>query len=82
MSKLKLFNYTVQNLETKENTDKITRINALLKDKRTKLTLITYDSFLFDFCQEEGKDLLKEIKSILESGDTPVKLKYGTNYAF
>ncbi len=82
MSKLKLFNYTVQNLETKENTDKISRINSLLKDKRTKLILITYDSFLFDFYQEEGKNLLKEIKSILESGDTPVKLKHGTNYAF
>jgi hypothetical protein len=82
MNKLKLFNYIVQNLETKENTEKINKINALLIDKRTKLTLITYDSFLFDFCQEEGKDLLKKLKTILETGDTPVKLKYGTNYAF
>ena len=82
MNKLKLFNYTVQNMETKENTAKITHINELLKDKQTKLVLITYDSFLFDFSQEEGKNLLKEIKSILEDGGTPVKLKHGTNYAF
>lgn len=82
MNKLKLFNYIVQNLETKENTKKIISINKLLESKKTKLILITYDSFLFDFSQEDGKQLLKEIKETLESGDTPVKLKYGTSYAF
>jgi len=82
MNKLKLFNYIVQNLETKENTTKISQVNRLLEDRNTKLILITYDSFLFDFSQLDGKDLLKEIKSILESGNTPVKLKYGTSYAF
>ena len=82
MSKLKLFNYIVQNLETKENTKKIVDINGLLEGRKTKLILITYDSFLFDFSQEDGKSLLKEIKSALEAGNTPVKLKYGTSYAF
>ena len=82
MSKLKLFNYIVQNLETKENTRKIVAVNKLLEGKRTKLILITYDSFLFDFSQQDGKPLLKEIKSTLEAGGTPVKLKHGTSYAF
>lgn len=82
MNKLKLFNYIIQNLETKENTKKIVAINKLLQDKKTKLILITYDSFLFDFSQEDGKQLLKEIKETLEDGNTPVKLKYGTSYAF
>lgn len=82
MNKLKLFNYIVQNLETKENIDKIARINALLDGKGTKLILIAYDSFLFDFNRSDGKELLLEIKAIMESGGTPVKHKWGQNYAF
>jgi DNA polymerase I-like protein with 3'-5' exonuclease and polymerase domains len=82
MNKLKLFNYIVQNLETKENIYKIIEINKLLSKKRTKLILITYDSFLFDFSQEDGKTLLKKIKNVLEGENMLVKHKYGTNYAF
>jgi hypothetical protein len=82
MNKLKLFNYIVQNLETKENIYKILEVNKLLSKKKTKLILITYDSFLFDFCQEDGKTLLKKIKQILEGNDMVVKHKYGVNYAF
>ena len=82
MNKLKLFNYIVQNLETKENIFKILEINKLLTKKKTKLILITYDSFLFDFSQEDGKTLLKKIKTILEGSNMLVKHKYGYNYAF
>lgn len=82
MSKLKLFNYIVQNLETKENIHKILQINKLLSDKKTKLILITYDSFLFDFSQDDGKTLLKDIKHILEESNMIVRHKYGINYAF
>jgi len=82
MNKLKLFNYVVQNLETKENIYKIIEINNLLSKKKTKLILITYDSFLFDFSQADGKTLLKKIKNVLEGQDMIVKHKYGTNYAF
>mgnify|MGYP003653664010 CR=1 FL=1 len=82
MNKLKVFNYIIQNLETKENIYKILEVNRLLADKKTSLILITYDSFLFDFAQEDGKELLKEIKAVLESGNMIVKHKYGVNYAF
>lgn len=82
MNKLKLFNYIVQNLETKENIYKILEVNKLLSKKKTKLILITYDSFLFDFSQEDGKPLLKKIKQILEGSNMIVKHKYGVNYAF
>jgi uncharacterized pyridoxamine 5'-phosphate oxidase family protein len=82
MNKLKLFNYIIQNLETKENIYKIIEINKLLSKKKTKLILITYDSFLFDFSQEDGKDVLLNIKRILESNNMLVKHKYGANYAF
>jgi uncharacterized pyridoxamine 5'-phosphate oxidase family protein len=82
MNKLKLFNYIIQNLETKENIYKIIEVNKLLSKKKTKLILITYDSFLFDFSQEDGKTLLKKIKDILEGENMVVKHKYGTTYAF
>lgn len=82
MNKLKVFNYIIQNLETKENIYKILEINKLLSDKKTKLILITYDSFLFDFDQSDGKPLLKKIKEILESGGMSVKHKWGPDYAF
>jgi hypothetical protein len=82
MNKLKLFNYIIQNLETKENIYKILQINKLLNNKKTNLILITYDSFLFDFSQSDGKQLLKQIKTILEGSNMIVKHKYGVNYAF
>ena len=82
MNKLKVFNYIVQNLETKENIYKILEINKLLSKKKTKLILITYDSFLFDFDQKDGKNTLNQIKNILEGSNMIVKHKYGTNYAF
>lgn len=80
MNKLKLFNYLIQNMETKENIYKIKYINEYLKNKKSKLILITYDSFLFDFAVEEGKETLQAIKTILESGGMVVKHKYGLNY--
>jgi hypothetical protein len=82
MNKLRLFNYIVQNLETKENVDKIQVILDYLKDKSTELILITYDSFLFDFCIEDGKETLSQIKNILQQGGMLVKHKYGKTYAF
>jgi hypothetical protein len=82
MNKLKLFNYIVQNMETKENVEKIDQIIKYLEDKTSQLVLITYDSFLFDFCLEDGKQTLIDIKTILETGDMVVKYKYGKTYAF
>lgn len=82
MNKLKLFNYIVQNMETKENVEKIDQIVKYLEDKTSQLILITYDSFLFDFSLEDGKQTLIDIKTILEAGDMVVKHKYGKTYAF
>jgi len=82
MNKLKLFNYIVQNMETKENVEKIESISKYLENKRSELVLITYDSFLFDFYLEDGKQTLIDIKTILETGDMVVKHKYGKTYAF
>lgn len=80
LSKYKLFNYYIQNLETVNNTVKILKLKDILAEKRTKLVLITYDAFLFDYSIEDGKELLLNIKSVLEEGGTPTKHKYGINY--
>lgn len=76
----KLMNYYVQNLETYENAKKINKLKAVLEGKKTKLVLITYDSFLFDYSLDDGKNMLLNIKSILEEGEMVVKHKHGKTY--
>lgn len=82
MNRTKLFNYVLQNLETKNNVEKILQIKDLLVDKKTKLVLISYDAFLLDFSVEDEKSTLVEIKKILEEGGFQVKHKYGKDYSF
>jgi len=82
LNKLQLFNYIVQNMETKENVDKIERLQTYLENKSTELIMITYDSFLFDFSLEDTKQTLTDIKNILQEGGMIVKHKYGKDYSF
>ena len=84
MNRLKLFNYWVQNLETKTNVEKIEDIEVYMNKIKcnSKLVLITYDAFLFDYSVEDGKEFLVGIKSILEKGDFKIKIKYGKSYYF
>ena len=89
LNKNKLFNYLIQALETELNVRKILLIQDYLLNKKTKLVLYGYDSFLFDFSKSDGVETLKEIKRILEvktdvPGDTEsyfyTKSKMGLNY--
>lgn len=82
IDKLKLFSYYVQNMETHENAKKILSIRDLLLEKKTKLILITYDSFLFDYSTEDGKSVLLDVKEILERDGMLVKHKHGRTYNF
>lgn len=82
LNKLKVFNYYVQNLETEENTKKVLLLRNFLQNKKTRLILISYDAFLFDYSIEDGKETLLEIKSILEANNTPTKHKHGNTYNF
>jgi len=53
----------------------------LLRGRKTKLVLYTYDSFLFDYDMKDGKDTILLLKDIIsEQGKYPVKLKAGVNY--
>jgi hypothetical protein len=73
----KLFNYIIQSYETSTNIQILTNINELLKTKKSKLVLYTYDAVLFDFSKSDGPELLHQIQDIMKY---PVKTKYGSNY--
>lgn len=61
----KVFNYYLQSLETETNAFLIKKLNRLLENRKTKLVLYTYDSFLFDV---DNSDILilEDIKTILD----------------
>jgi hypothetical protein len=80
LNRNKIFNYLIQAYETESNIKKILSIQHYLLNKKTKLVLYGYDSFLFDFSKQDGVETLKDIKSILEEGKHFTKSKMGFNY--
>ena len=81
MNANKLFNYTIQLMETENNMKALSELIPKIKDYKSKLILYSYDSFLFDFNMEDGLDYLKEVKDILEQDSKyPVKVSWGLNY--
>lgn len=79
MNPAKVFNYLIQNLETEFNGTLLTKLHRFLENKQTKIILYTYDSLLFDYSREDGKDFLKEIREILN--EIPFRVKIGRNYS-
>ena len=81
MNANKLFNYTIQLMETENNMKVLSELIPKLKGYESKLILYSYDSFLFDFNVDDGLDYLINVKNILEQNDKyPVKVSSGTNY--
>ena len=76
----KLFNYYIQSYETERNVILLKEIHNYLLDKGTDIVLYNYDSFLFDYSKDDGKELLSDIKRILENDGFVVKMKIGKNY--
>jgi hypothetical protein len=74
----KLFNYTLQNLETSTNIHIIWDVIKILKGKKTQIVLYTYDSILLDYSEEEN--ILEDIKQTFEKHKLKVKLTTGKNY--
>ena len=81
MNPQKLFNYLLQNLETSMNVRILWDVLCLLKGKNTKLRLYTYDSFLFDWDQEEEQVML-DIKDVFKKYKFNIKIKQGYDYDF
>ena len=77
----KLFNYTIQLMETENNMRVLSKLIPKIQEYKSKLILYSYDSFLFDFNMEDGLNYLKKVKDILEQdGKYPVKVSWGLNY--
>ena len=81
MNPQKLFNYILQNLETSQNVLILWDIFCMLKGYNTKLVLYTYDSFLFDFDENEH-ELLEDIRDIFKKYNLNIKEKQGYDYSF
>ena len=75
----KLFNYMLQNLETANNVRILGEVIRLLKNKKTKLVLYTYDAFLLDKDNEED-DTLKSIYEVFNKRNLNIKVSYGRDY--
>lgn len=81
MNPQKLFNYILQNYETSQNILILWDILSILRGKKSKLVLYTYDSFLVDLSKDE-QGLLKDIQKIFENYKLNTKVKYGDDYDF
>ena len=80
MNPQKLFNYYIQSYETERNVTLLKELHNYLLDKGTEIVLYNYDSFLFDYSKEDGKDILSNIRKILEQNGFVTKLRVGKNY--
>ena len=81
MNPQKLFNYMLQNIETAINTKILMDIHKLLRGKKTKIVLYTYDSFLFELGEDE-EDIEIEINEIFKKYKLTTKTKKGYDYDF
>jgi hypothetical protein len=81
MNPQKLFNYVLQNLETSMNVRILWDIVKILRGKKTKLVLYTYDSFLLDL-EENEIEVLDEIRTVFKNYKLNIKEKTGYDYSF
>lgn len=80
MSSNILFNYMIQGYETEYNSVMLSEIFKYLLMKNSKLILYTYDSFLFDFNRNDGKQFINDITEILNQNNMNTTIKIGKNY--
>jgi hypothetical protein len=81
MNPQKLLNYLIQNLETAYNVSILWEVFKILKNKKTKLVLYTYDSFLLDWSDDE-RNVLTEIQKIFKKYKLNIKVAHGISYDF
>ena len=81
MNPQKLLNYVLQNLETSYNVRILWDIFKILKGKNTKIVLYTFDSFLFDWDDQEHQ-VMDEINKVFEKHKLTIKVTHGNSYDF
>jgi hypothetical protein len=80
MTANKLFNYYLQAVETEVSVRKLQQVQEMMQPYTSCMILYTYDSVLFDINYQEARELLPQIKAVLEQGNFPVKVKVGDIY--
>ena len=80
VTKNKLFNYIIQAHETETNIKTIIDLKYYLLNRKTKLVLYGYDSFLFDIHKDDRVQVFRELRNILERNGHLTKIKAGKNY--
>ena len=80
MNANKLFNYMLQASETELNMKILSKVMGFLKDKRSKMVLYTYDSYLLDIHSDEF-DSLQNLKILIEGNGFPTKVELGDSYS-
>lgn len=82
MRPTKLMNYLIQAYETARNVAALYNVMKRLRYCKTKLLLVTYDSILLDYSEEDGEELLTKIKEELECGKFPVSVDFSKDLNF
>ena len=80
MNANKLFNYMLQATETELNMRILSKVMEFLEDKRSKMVLYTYDSYLLDMHSDEF-DSLQNLKILIEGNGFPTKIELGDSYS-
>lgn len=78
-----VFNYLIQSMESRVALSHLHETIPLFEKVKSKPILYTYDSILIDYCLDDGKDFLLNVKKELEGGYSrqyPVRIYYGPNY--
>ena len=79
LNKNKLFNYTLQALETERNILILDKLSKIDLNQKSIPILYTYDSILFDVDEGEHK-YIREVKRIMEKDGFPTQLEIGKDY--
>lgn len=80
MTDKKLFNYLVQSLETSRNIKVLYRLLRRLQGFRSKVVLVTYDSFLLDWDETEP-EALQIVKEEMEKENGKRRFPVGIRYS-
>ena len=78
----KLMNYLVQSAETSRNVWVLYKLLKFLRKYKTKVLLITYDSVLLDWSDEDPVTIVWEISQILTEEKFPVSVDYSKDLNF
>ena len=80
MNANKLFNYMLQATETELNMKILSKVMDFLKDKKSKMVLYTYDSYLLDIHSDDFNSL-QNLKILIEGNGFPTKIEIGDRYS-